>query len=73
MLPSFNGEGPGIGYAIERLWRIAFPNLNITPPAEGISFERSVIIPMRDGTTLRANVFRPQQDGRFPAIMREAD
>jgi predicted acyl esterase len=60
---------PGIGYACERLWRIAFPPLTITRPAPGIVFERDVAVAMRDGVKLRLNVFRPQQDGRFPVIM----
>ncbi|MDD9935210.1 MAG: CocE/NonD family hydrolase [Myxococcales bacterium] len=31
--------------------------------------ESDVEIPMRDGLALRANVFRPPDDGRYPAIM----
>lgn len=31
--------------------------------------EIDVEIPMRDGVALRANVFRPEDDGRYPAIM----
>ncbi|HEY5911301.1 MAG TPA: CocE/NonD family hydrolase [Verrucomicrobiae bacterium] len=32
-------------------------------------FEADVMIPMRDGTKLAANVFRPKGDGRFPVIL----
>lgn len=35
----------------------------------GIIVEKDVDIPMRDGARLKADVFRPDQDGRFPAIM----
>jgi len=31
--------------------------------------ETNVDIPMRDGTTLKANIFRPNADGKFPVIM----
>ena len=38
-------------------------------PAYGIVVERDVDIPMRDGTRLKADVFRPDDSGQFPAIM----
>ena len=60
---------PGLTYAVERLARTAFPKLTITPPAHGIRFDRDVAVFVRDGTKLRANVFRPDQEGRFPVIM----
>jgi uncharacterized protein len=31
--------------------------------------ERNVEVPMRDGARLRANVYRPDGDGRFPVLM----
>src|SRR6266850_3710354 len=31
--------------------------------------ERDVPVPMRDGTTLRANIFRPRQGGPFPVLV----
>ncbi|MDH3519629.1 MAG: CocE/NonD family hydrolase [Myxococcales bacterium] len=34
-----------------------------------IAIERRVEIPMRDGVTLRATLFRPDAPGRFPAIV----
>jgi predicted acyl esterase len=34
-----------------------------------LQVEIDVEIPMRDGAALRANVFRPEDDGRYPAIM----
>ena len=60
---------PDFAYAAERLVRTAFPKLSVTAPAEGIRFERDVAIPMLDGAKLRANVFRPEREGRFPVIM----
>jgi len=60
---------PGLSYAAARLWRMAFPNVKVTPPAAGIRFERDVPVPLQDGTTLCANVFRPNDRGRFPVLM----
>jgi predicted acyl esterase len=60
---------PSLAYAAERLFRTGFPKLTVVAPPGGIRVERDVAIPMRDGTTLRANVFRPDRDGRFPVIM----
>jgi uncharacterized protein len=41
----------------------------IPPGGYGISLEKNVSIPMRDGATLKADVFRPNAQGRFPVIM----
>jgi predicted acyl esterase len=32
-------------------------------------FEKDVAVPVGDGNVLRANVFRPDRDGRFPVVM----
>lgn len=66
---SVSGEAPGVSYALERLWRLAFPKVKITAPAAEIVFEHNVGIRMRDGATLRVNVFRPQRVGRFPVLV----
>jgi putative CocE/NonD family hydrolase len=34
-----------------------------------IVFEQDVMVPMRDGTKLAANIFRPKGEGRFPVIL----
>ncbi len=44
----------------------------LSQPEHGIVMERGVRIPMRDGTELRGDVFRPDTPGRFPVIMAEA-
>jgi predicted acyl esterase len=54
---------------LERLWRIVVPPVKVTAPAPGIVFERDVAIRVRDGTILRANVFRPRREGRFPVLL----
>jgi uncharacterized protein len=38
-------------------------------PAYGIVVEKDVEIPLRDGARLRADILRPDDGGRFPAIM----
>ena len=35
----------------------------------GMRVERNVDVPMRDRVLLRANVFRPEGDGPFPALL----
>ena len=34
-----------------------------------IRVERNVAVPMRDGTVLRADVFRPEPEGRYPVLL----
>lgn len=60
---------PNMGYAAARLFRTAFPKLVVSTPPPGIRVERNVAIAMRDGTILRANVFRPAREGKFPVLM----
>ena len=50
----------------------AFVLAPITPADaqdEAVVFEANVMIPMRDGTKLAANAFRPSGDGPFPTIL----
>jgi len=44
----------------------------LSQPEYGIILERGVRIPLRDGTELRGDVYRPDTPGRFPVIMAEA-
>ena len=37
--------------------------------SEGVAVEQGVKVPMRDGTVLRADVYRPKADGRFPILL----
>jgi putative CocE/NonD family hydrolase len=39
------------------------------PPRYSIQVDRGVMIPMRDGTRLAADVYRPAAPGRFPAVV----
>jgi len=40
-----------------------------SPQATDIRIEKDVAVPMRDGVVLRADILRPQQDGRFPVLV----
>jgi len=40
-----------------------------TVPVYGIVVEKDVDVPMRDGARLKADVFRPDDAGRFPAVL----
>ncbi|HET9691246.1 MAG TPA: CocE/NonD family hydrolase [Acidimicrobiales bacterium] len=55
--------------ALRRLWRVARPLVDITPPVEGVTTEFDVPVVLRDGVTLRVNVFRPNGGGPVPVIM----
>jgi len=46
-------------------------NVEVKPPATGykLKIEKDVDVPMRDGARLKADVFRPDDSGRFPAIL----
>jgi uncharacterized protein len=43
--------------------------VTVTPAPGDIVIERDVVVPMRDGVTLRANVFRPTEEGRHPVLV----
>jgi uncharacterized protein len=58
-----------IGYALDRIRRALAPPVTITPPPRGVRFERDVPVAVRDGTTLRVNVFRPVAQGRYSVVM----
>lgn len=45
------------------------PNVHITDPPSGAIRERDTEIVVRDGTVLRADVFRPETDGRYPVLL----
>ena len=41
----------------------------VSQPTHEVKVERNVRIPMRDGVSLAAEVYRPDASGRFPALM----
>ncbi len=60
---------PDGSYIRRRLREFIKPPVTITDPPAGIEFERDVPVPMRDGVTLRVNVFGPSGEGQYPVIM----
>lgn len=43
--------------------------VKLSAPAHKLKIEKDVDVPMRDGARLKADVFRPDGDGKFPAIL----
>ncbi|HEY7136090.1 MAG TPA: CocE/NonD family hydrolase [Acidimicrobiia bacterium] len=58
-----------LGHVGRRLRHAVDPGVTVTPPPVGARFERDVEVPVRDGTILRANVFRPDDDQPVPVIV----
>ena len=56
-------------YARDRLAGLLRVRARATAPPSGVSVDWDVPIAVRDGTLLRANVFRPAGGGRWPVIM----
>jgi len=50
---------------------LPFKKINFPSPViyEDIVIEENVAIPMRDGTILRGDLYRPKADGQFPAVI----
>lgn len=58
-----------LDYVAGRIAGLAWPRTRIAPPPSGIAVDWDVPVAVRDGTTLRVNVFRPAAGGRVPAIL----
>lgn len=58
-----------IDTARRRLRAARRPDVTVLTAPSGITAEWDVAVPVRDGTLLRVNVFRPAGDHRFPVIM----
>lgn len=62
---------PGaLRYALHRLHRIIRPTVRIEDvPTDAVVIDNDVAVPVRDGTVLRVNVYRPVGDGPFPVLL----
>ena len=61
---------PGrLRYSIARLRSVVVPPVTVTNPPGDIVVERDLAVPVRDGTVLRANVFRPPGQTRRPVLL----
>jgi predicted acyl esterase len=56
-------------YALSRLRGIARPPVTVTEPPDDIVSDRDAEIVTRDGTILRANVFRPPGHGAHSVVL----
>jgi predicted acyl esterase len=41
----------------------------IYPPANDVKVDHHVAVPMRDGVTLYADIYRPVKDGKYPVLV----
>jgi predicted acyl esterase len=55
-------------FAMRRLMSWIRPEVEVTPAPE-MTIDWDVAVPVRDGTVLKVNVFRPSEGGPVPAIM----
>jgi hypothetical protein len=61
---------PGaFAYARTRIHAALRPPVTVYPMPAGVTKDEDVPVRMRDGVTLRLNLFRPAGDGPFPVIM----
>ena len=58
-----------LGTARRSLARVLRPDVAITAPPHGVVFDRDVEVVVRDGTTLRVDVLRPEDGGRYPVLL----
>jgi uncharacterized protein len=59
----------GVGYLLGRVRGMVRPPVQVTDPPAGIAVDWDVPVPVRDGTVLRVNVFRPANGSSAPVIM----
>ena len=58
-----------LGTARRNARRRLRPDVTVTDPPSGVVFDHDVPVVVRDGTVLRANVFRPEAPGRYPVLL----
>ena len=58
-----------VGYARARCRAALHPPVIVYPMPGGVIKDEDVAVSMRDGVTLRLNLFRPAGDGPFPVIL----
>ena len=53
------------------LWLAIVLAANLCHAAEpyAVTYERNIAVKMRDGVNLRADIYRPQSDGKFPVLL----
>jgi len=48
------------------------PQLGHAAEAYAVTIEHNVVATMRDGTALRADIYRPAAEGKFPVLLRRS-
>jgi uncharacterized protein len=56
-------------YGLSRLRQLSRRSTTVYEAQSALAIDRDVAITMRDGTTLRANVYRPLGAGKFPVLL----
>jgi uncharacterized protein len=55
--------------AVTLVYRLIAPSVGAATEPYAVIFESNVPVKMRDGVTLRADIYRPGADGRFPVLL----
>ena len=50
-------------------WRIIAWHLGLPAPGYSVSVQKDVMVPMRDGVRLSADIYRPSKEGKYPVIL----
>ncbi|MCU0845875.1 MAG: CocE/NonD family hydrolase [Spirochaetes bacterium] len=50
-------------------WRILAWYLGLPSPGHSVTVQKGVMVPMRDGVRLSADIYRPSKEGRYPVIL----
>src|SRR5437588_8537283 len=63
-------NGPAVPFfaALVLTWRLVAPAVMAAENYE-VAVERNVAAKMRDGVTLRADIYRPKADGKYPVLL----
>ena len=62
-------HGARIVAAVTLMYRLVAPSVGAATEPYAVVFESNVSVKMRDGVTLRADIYRPGADGRFPVLL----
>ena len=54
---------------MHRQWHIVAWYLDLPSPAYQVRVDKNIMIPMRDGVKLAADIYRPKKEGRYPVIL----
>lgn len=51
------------------VFAVAAPRVQAADESDGVTFEHDVAAKMRDGVILRADIYRPKAEGKFPVLL----